>query len=170
MQIPKFLELIGVGYTAWFTYRFLLFKVAFPYFDLHSMQDVVLQACGWGSIFFLRSCFLTLFVLPLPCSLVERSWLRPLRRSKARSRGLQALPSRTTRLKLELVSAARLNAKKNVTLSFNLKSVVAECCNSAQFFYVFSSNEMLSGRGLLFGATPLSSNSLAVQPSRTVCC
>ena len=59
MQIPKFLELIGVGYTAWFAYRFLLFKVVFSYFDLHSMQDVVLKACGWGSIFFLRSCFLT---------------------------------------------------------------------------------------------------------------
>jgi hypothetical protein len=26
-QLPKFLELVGLGYTAWFTYRYLLFKV-----------------------------------------------------------------------------------------------------------------------------------------------
>lgn len=26
-QLPKMLELVGLGYTAWFTYRYLLFKV-----------------------------------------------------------------------------------------------------------------------------------------------
>lgn len=26
-QVPKLLELVGLGYTAWFTYRYLLFKV-----------------------------------------------------------------------------------------------------------------------------------------------
>ena len=27
MQLPKLLELVGLGYTVWFTYRYLLFKV-----------------------------------------------------------------------------------------------------------------------------------------------
>ena len=27
VQLPKLLELVGLGYTAWFTYRYLLFKV-----------------------------------------------------------------------------------------------------------------------------------------------
>jgi hypothetical protein len=27
LQLPKLLELIGLGYSAWFTYRYLLFKV-----------------------------------------------------------------------------------------------------------------------------------------------
>lgn len=27
MQLPKLLELVGLGYTAWFVYRYLLFKV-----------------------------------------------------------------------------------------------------------------------------------------------
>ena len=27
LQLPKLLELVGLGYTAWFTYRYLLFKV-----------------------------------------------------------------------------------------------------------------------------------------------
>lgn len=26
LQIPKVFELVGLGYTAWFTYRYLLFK------------------------------------------------------------------------------------------------------------------------------------------------
>lgn len=26
-QLPKLLELVGLGYSAWFTYRYLLFKV-----------------------------------------------------------------------------------------------------------------------------------------------
>lgn len=25
-QLPKMMELVGLGYTAWFTYRYLLFK------------------------------------------------------------------------------------------------------------------------------------------------
>lgn len=29
MQLPKFLELVGLGYTSWFVYRYLLFKVSF---------------------------------------------------------------------------------------------------------------------------------------------
>lgn len=29
MQLPKLLELVGLGYSAWFTYRYLLFKVFF---------------------------------------------------------------------------------------------------------------------------------------------
>ena len=29
-QLPKLLELVGLGYTAWFTYRYLLFKVCIP--------------------------------------------------------------------------------------------------------------------------------------------
>ena len=28
-QLPKLLELVGLGYTAWFVYRYLLFKVRF---------------------------------------------------------------------------------------------------------------------------------------------
>jgi len=27
LQLPKFLELVGLGYTSWFVYRYLLFKV-----------------------------------------------------------------------------------------------------------------------------------------------
>ncbi len=27
MQVPKLLELVGLGYTSWFVYRYLLFKV-----------------------------------------------------------------------------------------------------------------------------------------------
>lgn len=27
VQLPKLLELVGLGYSAWFTYRYLLFKV-----------------------------------------------------------------------------------------------------------------------------------------------
>jgi len=27
VQLPKLLELVGLGYTVWFTYRYLLFKV-----------------------------------------------------------------------------------------------------------------------------------------------
>ena len=27
VQLPKLLELVGLGYTAWFVYRYLLFKV-----------------------------------------------------------------------------------------------------------------------------------------------
>ena len=30
LQLPKLLELVGLGYTAWFTYRYLLFKVRSP--------------------------------------------------------------------------------------------------------------------------------------------
>lgn len=29
-QLPKLLELVGLGYSAWFTYRYLLFKVLTP--------------------------------------------------------------------------------------------------------------------------------------------
>lgn len=29
VQLPKLLELVGLGYSAWFTYRYLLFKVFF---------------------------------------------------------------------------------------------------------------------------------------------
>ena len=28
MQLPKLLELVGLGYSAWFVYRYLLFKVS----------------------------------------------------------------------------------------------------------------------------------------------
>jgi hypothetical protein len=27
VQLPKLMELVGLGYSAWFTYRYLLFKV-----------------------------------------------------------------------------------------------------------------------------------------------
>jgi hypothetical protein len=27
LQLPKLLELVGLGYTSWFVYRYLLFKV-----------------------------------------------------------------------------------------------------------------------------------------------
>lgn len=27
LQLPKLFELVGLGYSAWFTYRYLLFKV-----------------------------------------------------------------------------------------------------------------------------------------------
>jgi len=27
MQLPKIMELVGLGYTGWFVYRYLLFKV-----------------------------------------------------------------------------------------------------------------------------------------------
>jgi CAAD domains of cyanobacterial aminoacyl-tRNA synthetase len=30
LQLPKLLELVGLGYTAWFVYRYLLFKVKPP--------------------------------------------------------------------------------------------------------------------------------------------
>jgi len=30
MQLPKLLELVGLGYSAWFVYRYLLFKVSPP--------------------------------------------------------------------------------------------------------------------------------------------
>ena len=135
LQIPKFLELIGVGYTAWFTYRYLLFKVLFSEMGLDSMYDAMPHACGQYSRFSLQSCRtqlphpLTTFILPMLCSLVERSWLRPSRRSKARSPGLQASPSRTTRLKLELVCAAPLNAEKKVALSLIVYSETAVFCN-----------------------------------------
>jgi hypothetical protein len=29
-QLPKLLELVGLGYTGWFVYRYLLFKVTRP--------------------------------------------------------------------------------------------------------------------------------------------
>lgn len=28
LQVPKLLELVGLGYTSWFVYRYLLFKVS----------------------------------------------------------------------------------------------------------------------------------------------
>ena len=28
MQLPKLMELVGLGYTSWFVYRYLLFKVS----------------------------------------------------------------------------------------------------------------------------------------------
>ena len=28
LQLPKWMELVGLGYSAWFTYRYLLFKVS----------------------------------------------------------------------------------------------------------------------------------------------
>jgi hypothetical protein len=31
LQLPKILELIGLGYSAWFVYRYLLFKVNTPF-------------------------------------------------------------------------------------------------------------------------------------------
>jgi hypothetical protein len=27
LQLPKLMELVGLGYTGWFVYRYLLFKV-----------------------------------------------------------------------------------------------------------------------------------------------
>lgn len=27
LQLPKLMELVGLGYTSWFIYRYLLFKV-----------------------------------------------------------------------------------------------------------------------------------------------
>ena len=30
LQVPKLLELVGLGYSAWFVYRYLLFKVIPP--------------------------------------------------------------------------------------------------------------------------------------------
>ncbi len=27
LQLPKLMELVGLGYSSWFTYRYLLFKV-----------------------------------------------------------------------------------------------------------------------------------------------
>ena len=33
-QLPKLLELVGLGYTAWFVYRYLLFKVPGKFFGV----------------------------------------------------------------------------------------------------------------------------------------
>jgi hypothetical protein len=35
LQLPKLMELVGLGYTSWFIYRYLLFKVR-PLQDLFS--------------------------------------------------------------------------------------------------------------------------------------
>lgn len=37
LQLPKILELVGLGYTGWFVYRYLLFKV------LRSFCKLVIQ-------------------------------------------------------------------------------------------------------------------------------
>jgi hypothetical protein len=29
LQLPKLMELVGLGYTSWFIYRYLLFKVRY---------------------------------------------------------------------------------------------------------------------------------------------
>ena len=47
VQVPKILELVGLGYTAWFVYRYLLFKVPLPAISdgppLHPAMVVVLS-------------------------------------------------------------------------------------------------------------------------------
>ena len=38
-QLPKILELVGLGYTGWFVYRYLLFKV------INKHQPLLVQFC-----------------------------------------------------------------------------------------------------------------------------
>ena len=40
VQVPKLLELVGLGYTSWFVYRYLLFKV----WHLAVMLSIMLPA------------------------------------------------------------------------------------------------------------------------------
>lgn len=36
-QLPKIMELVGLGYTGWFVYRYLLFKVHFSQYSLMTL-------------------------------------------------------------------------------------------------------------------------------------
>jgi hypothetical protein len=52
LQLPKFMELIGLGYTGWFVYRYLLFKVhplieiPSPHYNLSSSQTSSIFGVG----------------------------------------------------------------------------------------------------------------------------
>lgn len=39
LQLPKFMELVGLGYTSWFIYRYLLFKVRGVTALTHMMKE-----------------------------------------------------------------------------------------------------------------------------------
>lgn len=49
--IPKFLELVGLGYTAWFTYRYLLFKVRPARFHSMSLDNPLFSPLRVGRSF-----------------------------------------------------------------------------------------------------------------------
>ena len=53
LQLPKFLELVGLAYTAWFAYRYLLFKVLLEnsYHVLIYYLQKQLACCHSSSIF-----------------------------------------------------------------------------------------------------------------------
>jgi CAAD domains of cyanobacterial aminoacyl-tRNA synthetase len=63
LQLPKLLELVGLGYSAWFTYRYLLFKV-------RPRRDV--QNLGWLNPLLIRGvqCFAAVR------GIASRWWLR----------------------------------------------------------------------------------------------
>jgi hypothetical protein len=52
LQLPKLMELIGLGYTGWFVYRYLLFKVHSlieippPHYNLSSSQTSSIFGVG----------------------------------------------------------------------------------------------------------------------------
>lgn len=45
-QLPKLLELVGLGYSAWFTYRYLLFKVQPVSRRVMYMLAIVARTCA----------------------------------------------------------------------------------------------------------------------------
>jgi hypothetical protein len=57
MQLPKLMELVGLGYTSWFIYRYLLFKVRalqhkLPYISrswqqAQQIQQATACCCSW---------------------------------------------------------------------------------------------------------------------------
>ena len=60
-QLPKLLELVGLGYTVWFTYRYLLFKVsnapaasmkhgAYSYAGLFAANSAVIDPLNTGRV------------------------------------------------------------------------------------------------------------------------
>lgn len=73
LQLPKFLELVGLGYTSWFVYRYLLFKVSFSIKEyVNVLPDVHNQHVQVSS---LESCKASLDITK-PCSLAERSYYK----------------------------------------------------------------------------------------------
>ena len=48
LQLPKILELVGVAYTGWFVYRYLLFKVDLLYSETQKVNFINISICGMG--------------------------------------------------------------------------------------------------------------------------
>lgn len=49
MQLPKVFELVGLGYSAWFTYRYLLFKSSREELveDIEALKKKIRCVGGW---------------------------------------------------------------------------------------------------------------------------